>query len=188
MNRTTVHAFRLFAPGDPCDLEFGNWSRIHEYPAVLNELGAIHKRGRLRVHNTAAGGEFVCHRQFMEALRAYDTLHTDLVVRDGVCFYDIREPAPEWDRAFDAVVCISTLEHLLPDEQRRALENLARQVRAGGRLVITFDLPGADLGLLERIAGCRITRQAVPLNGSNSRLPNPRFTDLNVGLLSLSPA
>jgi len=186
MNATTVHAFRLFAPGDPCDPEFQNWSRIYEYPGVLTQLAAMDNGGRLRIHNTAAGGEFACHCQFMERLATYDTLNTDLVQRPGVSFHDIREPRPEWSRSFDAVLAVSAIEHLPPDEQRIAVENLARQVKPGGRLILTFDIPGMDLDFLQEMAGRRIARPAVPLNGANSRFADAKWEHLNVGLLSLS--
>jgi 2-polyprenyl-3-methyl-5-hydroxy-6-metoxy-1,4-benzoquinol methylase len=39
------------------------------------------------------------------------------------------------DRTFDLVVCSEVIEHL--DDQRAAVGNLARMVRAGGRLLIT---------------------------------------------------
>lgn len=184
--KTTTHQFRLFAAGDPYDLSYGAWSRVIEYPAVLAELDAIGP-GPLRVHNTAAGGFLMCHRRFMGELdRRHRAIHTDLVPSEGISRHDIRQPAPQWEGTFDAVLCVSTLEHLAPDEQQEAVESLLGQLRPGGRLVVTFDLPGADLAFFESVAGWPIDRPAVPLTGEISPLPDPGCASLSVGILSLS--
>lgn len=41
---------------------------------------------------------------------------------------------------FDTVACISTLEHLPPDDRRLAAAELLRVCKPGGRLVLTADL------------------------------------------------
>src|SRR5438876_635185 len=49
---------------------------------------------------------------------------------------------PFADRAFDAAYSISVLEHIPEDGDRRALNDLARVVRGGGRILLT--VPYAD--------------------------------------------
>lgn len=43
------------------------------------------------------------------------------------------------DGAFDRVMCINTLEHLLRPQREQLLEDLARKLKPGGRLVLTCD-------------------------------------------------
>jgi len=55
---------------------------------------------------------------------------------------------PYADASFDAVVCISVLEHTGP-ARLEVVAELGRVIRAGGRLVLTFDVDlGRDDGLL----------------------------------------
>src|SRR5579863_6405475 len=67
-------------------------------------------------------------------------LSPDQVVRNQARWPDIEFFALDvqkeaLDRTFDHVVCSEVIEHL--DDQRGAVANLARMVRAGGRLLIT---------------------------------------------------
>lgn len=43
------------------------------------------------------------------------------------------------DNAFDRVVCINTLEHLLQEQREKLIEHLARKLKPAGRLILTSD-------------------------------------------------
>ncbi|MFC4809287.1 class I SAM-dependent methyltransferase [Paenibacillus sp. GCM10023250] len=47
---------------------------------------------------------------------------------------------------FDAVFCISVLEHLSPSDFEAALREFYRTLKPRGKLVLTFDYPTVDLG------------------------------------------
>ena len=56
---------------------------------------------------------------------------------------------------FSAVCCISTLEHIPPDQQRQVMSNLCAAVEPGGVILLTVDMPGfeydADLPLYREV-------------------------------------
>ena len=43
------------------------------------------------------------------------------------------------DESFDVVSCISVLEHMPPDAQMAGVREMARVLKPGGRLIITYD-------------------------------------------------
>jgi SAM-dependent methyltransferase len=53
------------------------------------------------------------------------------------------EQLPFEDQSFDAVTCVSVLEHIAPGNDRLTLWEIARVLRPGGRLIITFDISPA---------------------------------------------
>ena len=48
------------------------------------------------------------------------------------------------DRAFDAVVCFSVLDHMTAPDAQTALRELVRITRPGGLLLLALDSPGED--------------------------------------------
>lgn len=80
---------------------------------------------------------------------------------------DVRR-LPFANDSFDAVFSGSTLDHLSPArEMLRALEEIARLLRPGGRLLITMDHP-----LLRPLAGSQAHRDRDPL-GISASLDDP---------------
>jgi len=51
--------------------------------------------------------------------------------------FDLPDSMPLFDRIF----CVSTLEHLKPDERARTLDNFARKLAPDGWLILTVDYP-----------------------------------------------
>ena len=66
-----------------------------------------------------------------------------LLARYGVTY--LTGPAADFtrlsyaDESFDVVSCISVLEHMPPDAQMAGLREMARVLKPGGRLIITYD-------------------------------------------------
>lgn len=54
-----------------------------------------------------------------------------------------RLPFP--DASFDLVSCISVLEHMPPDTRTRGVREMARVLKPGGQLLLTYDLQERDL-------------------------------------------
>ena len=49
------------------------------------------------------------------------------------------EALPYSDKVFDVIFCLSVLEHLAKDIQRKSFEEFSRVLRPGGKLIITID-------------------------------------------------
>ena len=79
---------------------------------------------------------------------------------------------PPWESRFDLVLCIGVLHHL--ERPRRALENLVRSLRAGGRLVVwVYSYEGNEW----------IVRYVNPIRvHTTSRMPLPIVHALAYGL------
>jgi hypothetical protein len=177
-----VEKFGLFTVGDPTDRAFTCnicWSRIYEYPFVLSQIVGG------SVHNTAWGFEGI-HLVFKDWLDDlyWDVVHSDLRPSPlpGTCVWDLTTPPPdEWVNRFDTVLCVSTLEHVTGDHAGIIRDNLLPQVRAGGRLVITFDLPGLQLDQVEGLVGCRMVVPDRPVTPVTSVEPD-RTLNLDAGL------
>jgi SAM-dependent methyltransferase len=60
------------------------------------------------------------------------------------------------DRSFDVVSCVSVLEHMPVDARLRGLREMARVLRPGGRLILTYDVIDGDItqSLIDA-SGCR---------------------------------
>lgn len=156
----TVREFRFLTIKDQCDKkQWDNWSRCYEYPICLRALAQLQatRPGKvLTVHNTACGGSPL-HTAFAVIVsKLYGTTNSDIY--DNVGWmpnyrrYDLLQKAND---TWDAVLCISTMEHI---EQRYAaaiLQNLIDQTRPGGRVIVTVDVPPADLPAIEAFVGRR---------------------------------
>lgn len=91
-------------------------------------------------------------------VRAVDAFEPDVrcLAQNGVNdFYKSRasylaaaaEYLPFGTECFDVVTCISVLEHLPPGHDRAALWEIARVLKPGGQLILTFDVaPGRNPG------------------------------------------
>ena len=141
------------------------WNRKWEYPYVLGQM-----RPGLDVLDAGSGVTFL---PFYIGRRFEGTSVTCCDIDDwGAMFRalgggsvrfkvgDIRE-LPFEDMSFDLVCCVSVLEHVRG--YRKSLAELARVLRPGGRLVVTFDInldetrdirPSALLAFLGSFADC----------------------------------
>jgi len=188
-----VLEFRYVTTDDVPDLVLFNdglaWSRVYEYPLVLNRLKELARGRVLKVHNTSWGFQGI-HVLFKHVLDyAYDTLHSDIRPSSlpHTMIYSITQAEPVFDGMFDVVINVSTMEEV-PFPPDRIIANLLRQVRPGGHLICTFDSPGVDLPCLENFLGRRIAEPAPRITGENSVLKNPLYGGLSCGLMVLRRA
>jgi hypothetical protein len=172
----------------------GAWSRIYEYPYVTEFIkNNIHKDSNFlfsipEIHNCAWGFEGI-HVTFRDEL---DTLgkcvHSDIVHSDfrDSFYYDITTENKEFESKFDFVVNVSTIEHLPTAKDRiTSIENLLKQVKTGGYLILTFDYPRVNLLEIETLVGTKCKVATAALNGENSAHPNKNYKDLNIVYLIL---
>ena len=97
--------------------------------------------------------------------------------------YDItQKPPTELIEKFDFVINVSTVEEV-DFNHWIIINNLLLQVQDGGYLIITFDLPGLDINLVESKLNRTLYRPRDLLNGGNSVVQNNRYAYLNCGLL-----
>lgn len=173
--------FGLFSTDDPTDMRFSCdicWSRIYEYPYVLNQIVGE------TVHNTAWGFEGI-HVVFKDRLDSLyrDVTHSDLrsSTLPGTTIWDLRTPPPDmWVDRFDTVLCVSTLEHVTGDHVQIIRDHLLPQVKPDGRLIVTFDLPGLQLDTVETFIGEKLVVPDRPVTPHNSQQPD-RLLGLDAG-------
>jgi SAM-dependent methyltransferase len=95
------------------------------------------------------------------------------------------------DSFFDRVFCISVMEHIPETEWSFSMNQLARVVKHGGKLILTFDMstPYADARAYERlITACPLNlvgsvEYEVPIPDEDKRLRHPGHTYETVGLV-----
>lgn len=176
--------FGLFSPDDPHDMRYACdicWSRVYEYPYV-------EKRTTGSVHNTSWGFAEI-HERFKGWLddNFDDVLHTDRRPSHlpKTAVWDVTTPPPnEWIGRFDTVLSISTLEEIRDADHVDIMVNgMMPQVKPGGQLVVTFDLPGFQIERVEKHFDIEIDRPDVLLDPHNSANPVNWPTTYNVGYL-----
>lgn len=175
--------FRKIKTSDRCDIKYGAWSRIYEYPLVMDMIEK-HGNSPKYIHNSSWGFEG-CHVIFKEDLDGkYKVLHTDIKGSNlpNTDVWDITTSNKKYDDLFDVVINVSTVEEVNFDHIT-IFNNLFNQVKKGGILILTFDLPGMQLDKFEKLLGQKIVTFDDEINGNNSQIPNPQFGYLTCGLL-----
>lgn len=183
-----VLEFRKIRITDRIDTKYGNWSRIYEYPLVLDMVNKYNTKDNPSIHNTSWGWEG-CHVQFKNDLDSLsdNCLHSDLKPSKlpKTTLWDLtHKPNEEWVNNFDFIINVSTVEEVNHDHVV-ILNNLVEQLNDDGVLVITFDLPGLQLDKFEKLLGCKIETFDDEINGGNSEIKNDRYKHLTCGLLVL---
>lgn len=171
-----VLEFAFFSSNDPVDERYDNWSRKYEYPWALEWL---RKAGAKTVHNTACGGCFDVHRTFAQDLASGFTVVNSDVHRDmfNSVYCDITQPYK--GDGFDAVLCISAIEHINGVDVVEVIKNLAGHVKFGGIVIATFDFPGVDLAALERAFGMQCVEPEAILRRRSDDLSVVKLAVLN---------
>ncbi len=182
--------FRKLAVTDICDHYYNDghaWSRIYEYPVVLNAIKKlVPTYSECKIHNSSWGFEGI-HVKFKEKLDLLTSNCTHSDVRysklEKTFIYDITSyPTIDMINAYDVVINISTMEEVNHDHVK-VFYNLISQVKPGGYFIATFDLPGLQLDKFETLFSKQISIEGTPVNGGNSECLNKKHENLNVGLM-----
>jgi SAM-dependent methyltransferase len=188
MNSFNVVDFRFAKSTDDFDLKYRAWSRIYEYQYVLDFIRNTQIESP-NIHNSSWGYEGV-HVIFRDELDLIGKCtHSDIIHSEfrDTFYYDITTENNEFENKFDFVINISTIEHLKTSEDRlTSIKNLFKQVKPGGYLILTFDYPRVNLTEIEFLINKKCTRGGnKELNGSNSKIVDERYKDLNIVYLIL---
>jgi len=183
--------FDYFSVNDEFDIQYDDgvsWSRIYEYDFVIKQLLLDEDIKNKKIHNTCWGFTGI-HTQFKNNLEKIcdNVLSSDIRESDepNTIVYDITTANSEMYEQFDYVINVSTLEHIDTMGHNEIILNQLLQVKNGGYLIITFDLPRADLNAIEKLLGVKILKRGEMLNGKNSKVPNLKYDTLNCGKLVL---
>ena len=134
-----VIEFRKILVSDIFDQQYDDgvsWSRVYEYPLVINILKKYYKKGDL-IHNTSWGFTGI-HIKFKENLdRLFGgVIHSDIIESnlDNTFVYDISKPPVKNEiEKYDMVINVSTLEEVNYDHLE-IFNNLLLQLKPGGIL------------------------------------------------------
>ena len=141
---------------DSVDLKYTEWSRAYEYPHIMNFLTNNFSEKSIEIHNTCCGGHHPDHVNFLKDLEAnenWNILNSDLnnYAYEGYIKNDLKSPFEFYDitqphsKQFDVVINVSTLEEIPDIDYTDYFENCYNQLKRGGYLLITCDVPPADL-------------------------------------------
>lgn len=163
------------------------WSRVYEYPLIFNLIKKHYGENKnILIHNTSWGFDGI-HVSFKNDLdRLYPNVtHSDIKQSQlkNTIVYDITtEPTKDLIQKFDVVINISTLEEVNFDHLK-TFNNLLKQVKKDGLLIITFDYPGLQLDKFESLFNCKLLTSENDLNGITSKLVNKTWSHLSCGLM-----
>lgn len=177
-----IKEFKFLTTEDKNELLYDNWSRTYEYPFVLDSIKSYGNNVE-KVHNTSWGWYGV-HVTFKETLDSIypNCIHSDIKQSDldKTKIWNITNLPEKNDIDFyDVVINVSTVEEVNYDHVT-ILENLFSMVRPGGILVVTMDVPGAQLDKITKWLGEEPKQSDKRITGNNSVLPNPRYGHLSV--------
>jgi SAM-dependent methyltransferase len=189
-----VTEFRYLTRDDMFDKKYIAWSRIYEYPYVLNMLKNLGANKNSMIHNTSWGWEG-CHVTFKDDLdNLYcNTLHSDIKLSNlnNTTVYDItKPPGANLIEQFDFVLNISTVEEV-NYSHLNIIQNLLKQVKSGGYLIITFDynpknptgVGSIQLSKIEEHFNIKLYDIDNKISGINSENIEKRNQNLNCGVL-----
>lgn len=190
--------FRKFRKSDLYDNEYKDgyaWSRLYEYKYVFDKLKELGNENSL-IHNTSWGFAGI-HILFKKKLDSFftKTVHSDIIASDfdNTFIYDItKSPTKEHITKYDFVVNVSTVEEIDFDHIK-ILNNLFKQIKLGGYLIVTFDIiqnysgiGSLNLNHIERALNEKIKSYEDNLSQFNSELINHNINngiELNCGIL-----
>jgi SAM-dependent methyltransferase len=179
--------FRYITKNDKFDDTYPHWSRKYEYPTVLDILNNLDLPVNLKIHNSSWGFDIEHHQRFKSRLEkeygVFSVTNSDIIYSGftNTCVHDItKEPNDNFKESFDLVLNVSALEEI-PGDHVLYLSNLLEQVKPGGYLIITFDLPGLQIENIQQFLNTEISKENYEdrIIGSGA----PCIEGLNVGLL-----
>jgi len=188
MKNFEVIDFRFADASDNFDAKYsqiGAWSRPYEYFYVIDFIkwNVLKNIEHPEIHNSSWGFEGI-HVTFRDELDGLGKcVHSDIIHSDyrESFYYDITTESKEFENKFDFVVNVSTIEHLNTVQERLlAIENLFKQVKPNGYLILTFDFPRVNLSEIETLINSECKAASIKLNGENSVNPNVAYKHLNI--------
>ena len=175
-----VLEFRFMSKDDYSETKREAWSRVYEYPFVLERLKKLNLDTPL-IHNTGCGWAWV-HKDFaMELEKYWSVINSDNQSRDlefkqsNFINYDLLK---QCSFKADVTLCVSTLEHL--DNQIWALRNLWEATEEWWYLICTFDCPPVNLHIVEDFVLWYCADTPNRLTPKNSIIPHPERDWINV--------
>jgi len=193
MNKFKVIDFRFASTNDAHDEKYelpNMWSRPYEYKYVYDKINwyKLLDFSVPEIHNTSWGFEGV-HVMFRDSLDELgNCIHSDIVNSEyrTTYYYDITTENKDFENKFDFVINVSTIEHLDTSTDRiNAIENLFKQVKVNGYLILTFDYPRVNLNEIETLINEKCVNIDNILNGANSIISNENYKNLNIIYLIL---
>jgi len=164
-----------------------SWSRVYEYPLVMNMINKYigYNKDHL-IHNTSWGYKDI-HITFKDFLddRYDNVVHSDIKrsrLPKTILMDILRYPPPKFVGHFDVVLNISTMEHILHNHVK-IFNNLLSQVRDGGLVIITFDLPILQLDVFNELFNMKFKTDGVSVTNVNSKVPFKRKSELSCGIM-----
>jgi len=168
------------------DLKGTHWSRIYEYPLVLDLLDKYGANNDSCIHNTCWGFEGV-HIWFKNILdkKYINNINSDMTKSNepNTFIYNLtNEPREEWVEKFDFVLNVSTLEEVKEDHIDVFRKSFS-MVKSGGYFICTFDLPGLQLEKFKQLFNQQYIASDNPIGGKNSEVTNARYSHLQCGYM-----
>ena len=192
MKNFEVIAFRKINTNDPYDENYNDgvaWSRVYEYCLVIKEMKKnFNLTKESHIHNSSWGWQDV-HIRFKNELDSLsnNVIHTDIqkseLPKTGI-WNITKKPPISYLESFDIVINISTVEEVNFDHIK-VFNNLLSQVKCGGLLICTFDLPGLQLEKFEKLFCTKLQISENDITGANSKLQNLNYANLSCGLMVL---
>tara|TARA_R110000772_G_scaffold38885_6_gene91477 strand:- start:288 stop:851 length:564 start_codon:yes stop_codon:yes gene_type:complete len=178
--------FKSIDISDRIDMGGGWWSRIYEYPLVLDLLDKYGATNESKIHNTCWGFEGV-HVWFKNILdkKYLNNINSDIKSSSepNTCIYNLTtKPKDEWVESFDFVINISTLEEVNADHIDVFYKSFS-MVKPGGYFICTFDLPGLQIDKFENLFNTKYELTNNPINGLNSKWVDKGASGLNCGYM-----
>lgn len=184
-----VLEFRKITTNDTYDPYYNDgaaWSRVYEYRLVLDLMQKLYPiTNESYIHNTSWGWEDT-HIRFKNAIDAItkNALHSDInkshLPKTEVWDITCQPPLKNLEH-FDVVINISTVEEVDYDHIK-IFNNLLSQVKVGGLLICTFDLPGLQVDKFEKCFGKKLITSDIDITGANSKLQNLTYAKLSCGI------
>ena len=165
--------------------DLGAWSRVYEYRLVLDKMREYFPlTAETYIHNSSWGWQDL-HIKFKDEIDriTVNAIHTD-INNSSLPKTDVwnitKKPPKKYLEKFDIVLNISTVEEVDYDHMK-VFNNLLSQVKVGGILICTFDLPGLQLEKFENRFGKKLGTTENDITGANSKLQNLNYSGLSCG-------
>jgi len=183
-----VLEYRKVRLSDRYDEKYEAWSRIYEYPLVIDKIREHTSTTDISIHNSSWGFNelHACFKNDLEN-EFKEVVNSDLLPSEvpNTVIWDITtRPPEEYLDRFDFVLNVSTVEEVDADHLM-IIENLVSQVKPGGYLIMTFDMPGMQMAKLNKLLNKELVEFEDNINGANSAIPLAKYSHLNCGLLVL---